>query len=137
MKPEVELSVGISVTNACYQCQLLQDLCVECDDTRQAHDAEIAHQIVDERNLIYPKVWFQVTEPTAHDWVASVTRLPKPARMLDGSLKIDRNEFKEPTTALIDRIFNLDDSLTLERFETICNDCHMVTNKHAVCPNCN
>lgn len=133
-----EVSIGISVTNACYQCQLLQDLCVECDDSRQAKDAEIAHEIVDERNLIYPRLWtFNSPTTSGHDWVSSVTRLAKPARLLDGTLKVERNEFLEPTTALIDRIFNLDDSLTLERYEIICDSCHMVTNKNAVCPNCN
>ena len=136
-KPDVEVSVGISITNACYQCQLLQDLCVECEDNRTAKDADIAHQIVDEGNLIYPKVWFNLTEPSGHDWVSAVTRLPKPARMLDGSLKWDRQEFTEPTTSLVDRLFNLEDSITLANYESVCQDCHLVINSNAICPNCN
>lgn len=127
MKPQVETATGISITNACYQCQLLQDLCLDCEESRQAKDADIAHQIVDERNLIYPRMWVAVTEPSAHDWVASVTRL-------NGKI---RNEFAEPTTSLIDRIFNLEDSITLEKYEIICDSCHMVTNKNTICPNCN
>jgi hypothetical protein len=84
--------------------------------------------MVDENNMGYPtQAWFIVTEPSGHDWTSSVIEL-------NGKL---RNEFKEPTTALIDRIFDLENSITLERYEIICDSCHMVTNKNAVCPNCN
>lgn len=128
MKPEVELSVGISVTSSCYTCQLLQDLCVDCEDSRQAKDADIAHSIVDEGNLQYPIVWYSVTEPSAHEWISPLVR------QQDGSI---RHEFKEPTTALIDRLFDLEESITLAKYESICQDCHMVVNRNAICPNCN
>ena len=127
MKKETEASIGISITNACYQCQLLQDLCIECEENRTAKDADIAHQIVDEGNLIYPKVWFNMTEPSGHDWVGAVTRTK------DG----ERNEFTEPITMLVDRLFNLEESITLAKYETICASCHYVTNRNAICPNCN
>lgn len=69
-KPEVEASVGISITNACYECQLLDSVCPECEDNRTAKDAEIAHELVDDRNIIYPNQWHN-RDLTQQDWVSS------------------------------------------------------------------
>lgn len=161
MKPEVETSIGISVTNTCYQCQLLQDLCVECDETREARDTQIAHEIVDERNLIYPFIWRNSpNENSGHDGNSSATIIGKAkpiASLIETrhtndtepgfDLKVQwiqpdsdyefRNEFLEPTTSLVDRLFNLEESITLAKYESVCQDCHLVINSNAICPNCN
>jgi len=68
MQPEV--SIGISITNACYECQLLDSVCPECEDSRTAKDAEIAHELVDSRNIIYPRQWHN-RELSDTDWVES------------------------------------------------------------------
>lgn len=65
-----ETSIGISITNACYECQLLDSVCPECEDSRTAKDAEIAHELVDSRNIIYPRQWHN-RELSDTDWVES------------------------------------------------------------------
>ena len=160
-KPEVEVSVGISVTNACYQCQLLQDLCIECEDSRTAKDAEIAYAIVEERNLIYPRMWINETQAEPDWWPSQVitgkarrkailteTEVRDPNTYephLETKLEWEepteewqvRNEYAPAITMLVDRLFNLEESITLAKYETICGSCHYVTNRNAICPNCN
>lgn len=65
-----ETSIGISITNACYECQLLDSVCPECEDSRTAKDAEIAHELVDSRNIIYSRQWHN-RELSDTDWVES------------------------------------------------------------------
>jgi len=130
MKSEVEVSIGISITNACYQCQLLNSVCSECDDARTAKDAEIAHEIVDDRNIIYFNQWSN-KELAASDWASSesiigkshpiakiievpVTRYkesepyqstePKVIWEEPDSDYIFRNEYAPPITNLADRL---------------------------------
>ncbi len=111
---------GISITNMCYQCQALTELCPDCQELRDSRDITIAHQIVDEGNLQYKFVWSVIRdEPSGHDWT-------------------DRDgEFIEPVAQLADRIYDLDTSLTITPAETICQACHLVYNKATHCPNCN
>lgn len=113
-------SMGISITNACYKCQALLELCPDCQDLRDSRDAEVAHQIVDEGNLQYQYVWSIIRdEPSGHDWT-------------------DREgEFKEPIAMLVDRLYDLESSVTITPAEVICQTCHLVFNKWSICPNCN
>lgn len=64
-----ETSIGISITNACYECQLLDSVCPECEDSRTAKDAEIAHELVDSRNIIYSRQWHN-RDLTQQDWIS-------------------------------------------------------------------
>jgi hypothetical protein len=50
-------SNGISITNMCYQCQALTELCPDCLELKDSRDIDIAHQIVDDGNLQYKFVW--------------------------------------------------------------------------------
>ena len=124
---DIESAVGISITVQCYNCIALSEVCPDCEDSRQAHDAEIAHNIVDEGNLQYRHAWtYTQPEPSAHDWVSAITR------RADGS---ERDEFTEPTTMLVDRLFELNVDIPINSM--VCQDCHYTYNKFATCPNCN
>jgi hypothetical protein len=144
-------SNGITIQTMCYGCQALNELCPDCQELRDARDAEIAHQLVDEGNLQYKYVWSQTnTEVSGHDWVSSVQRISDTKKRIrvvgewdneqvvveeiDGQ---DRDEFLDPISVLTDRFYDLETSVTMTSNEVICSDCHLVHNKHAVCPNCN
>jgi hypothetical protein len=131
-------SNGISIQNMCYGCQALSELCPDCQEQRDARDSEIAHQIVDEGNLQYKFVWSQTqSDITGHDWIGSVTRLSRPAILGDGTVVEERYEFLDPISLLTDRIYDLESSVTITPAEVLCQDCHLVYNKYAKCPNCN
>lgn len=120
-------SLGISVTNACYACYMLDDACMECEDTRQARDTNIAHAIVDEGNLQYRKqLSYNLPEDSGHEWVGAVTRTYRDK---------ERNEFLEPITVITDRIFDM--GFDMPANSIVCQDCHYTYNKHTTCPNCN
>jgi hypothetical protein len=127
--------IGISVTNACYHCYMLNEVCIDCEDKRQANDAIFAHELVDDGNDIYryAPMYTSMTkieaETSGHEWVSSTTL----GTWYDP--KAEREEFVEPITNLSDRFFEL--VVDLGPHETVCQDCHMVCNKHAVCPSCN
>jgi len=113
-------SNGISITNMCYQCQALTELCPDCLELKDSRDIDIAHQIVDDGNLQYKFVWSIIRDlPSGHDWTER-----------DG-------EFTESVAQLADRIYDLDTSLTITPAETICETCHLVYNKATHCPHCN
>lgn len=125
---------GVTITNTCYQCQALDELCPDCQEDRDSRDIENAHRLVEdsedfviinkravatagslgERNpdsLINPY-------PSGHDWT-------------------ERDEYLEPVTMLIDRIFDLETSITVTSNERVCDTCHYIYNKWLPCPNCN
>lgn len=127
--------------NACSECVGLTELCPACQDLKDTHDTEMAHQIVDEsddyttmghgtKKYPYRKIanGGSVTErnplsiirdqPSGHDWTER------------------EGELLEPITLIADRIFDLETSMTLEPYETKCEVCHYTCNKHAKCPNC-
>ncbi len=107
---------NLSISNNCHACMLLDSVCQECEDSKTARDADIAHEIVDEGNLQYKRHWFYVTEPSGHDWT-------------------DRDdEFKPPIVHLedggvLDNLWELDDARQRAR-EVECKWCHIMTPKH-------
>jgi hypothetical protein len=131
-------SNGITITNMCYQCQALTELCPDCQELKDSRDIDIAHQIVDEGNLQYKHVWSQTeTDVTGHDWVGSITKLVRPAIQLDGSIVEDRYEFLDAISVITDRIYDLETSVTVTANETLCGSCHLVYNKYQQdCPVC-
>ena len=131
-------SLGIQITNMCYQCQALTELCPDCQEAKDARDIDIAHQIVDEGNLQYKYVWSQTkSDITDHDWVGAITKLKKPAILQDGRVVEERYEFLDPISLIADRIFDVETSITVTANETVCNNCHYLHNKAIACPNCN
>lgn len=131
-------SIGISITNMCYQCQALTELCPDCLEQKDARDIDIAHQIVDEGNLQYKYVWSQTeSDITGHDWVGAITKLSRPAILQDGTVVEERYEFLDAISLIADRLFDIETSITVTANETVCDTCHYLHNKAIACPNCN
>ena len=151
---EVLVQNQLTLMNQCYYCVQMNELCPDCLDSKEARDTVIANQMVDESSdyliMGYGPNEYQVAnggtitesspmsdihdQPSGHDWVSSevVTRVnPKTGD------KTMRMEFFEQSSWLIDRLFDLDESMTITEHECICSVCHYTINKHAVCPNCN
>ena len=121
---------GISVTNGCYQCYMLDDACMDCEDTRQARDSDIAHAIVDEGNLQYPRpLSYNLPAISGHEWVGTTTV----GTWYDP--EAIREEYVEAVSLITDRLFDL--NMDMPPNSMVCQTCHYTCNKHAACPNCN
>ena len=109
------ISNGISITTQCYDCLQADDLCLECTENREARDAQVAHELVDEGNLQYKHQWMTTTEPSNHDWTER------------------EGEYKLPVVFLQDggvyeELWELDDT-TQQAREVECQWCHLMTPK--------
>jgi hypothetical protein len=138
MNNEIIVQNQLTLMNECFYCLQLNELCADCLEAKEARDAVIANQLVDEDMYRYNPMYTSMTkiedEPSGHEWTGSevVTHInPKTGD------KTIRTEFFEQSSWLIDRLFNLDESMEVTRHECICSICHYTINKHAVCPNCN
>lgn len=161
---EIIIQNQLTLMNDCFHCLQLNELCPDCLDAQEARDAVIANQLVDESGdyiiLGYgvrkrtianggtstePNPMFDIQdEPSAHDWISNetVVRVEEPTlsnwdRTQGEPIYTMRTELFEQSSWLIDRIFNLDESIELTNHECICSVCNYTINKHAVCPNCN
>lgn len=145
---EIIVQNQLTLMNDCYHCMQLNELCPDCLDAQEARDAVIANQLVNEDIYRYEPMYTSMMklhdEPSAHDWVSSetVVRVEQPTlsnwdRTQGEPIYTMRTEFFEQSSWLIDRIFDLEDSLEVSKHECICSVCHYTINKHAVCPNCN
>lgn len=90
---ELDIAVGISITNQCYQCQLLETQCPDCDESRIAKDATIAHELVDDRNIIYPNQWHN-QDLTDSAWASSETIVGRARR----KAVLTEREVRDPVT---------------------------------------
>ena len=141
---EIIIQNQLTLMNDCFHCMQLNELCPDCLEAKDARDAVIAHKLVDEYETMYLNMAPLQDEPSAHDWISSetVVRVEKPTlsnwhRTQGEPIYTMRTEFFEQSSWLIDRIFDLEDSLEVSKHECICSVCHYTINKHAVCPNCN
>ena len=140
---EIIIQNQLTLMNDCFHCMQLNELCPDCLDAQEARDAVIANQLVD--GEIYDHAMTRIQdEPSAHDWVSNdtVVSVEKPTlanwdRTQGEPIYTMRTEFFEQSSWLIDRIFDLEESLEVSKHECICSVCHYTINKHAVCPNCN
>jgi hypothetical protein len=133
MNNEIIVQNQLTLMNECFHCQQLNELCADCLDAKEARDAVIAHQLVDDE--IYDHALAKIQdEPSAHEWISSEVVTKQDVK---SGTKTIRTEFFEQSSWLIDRIFDLDESMELTKHECICSVCHYTINKHAVCPNCN
>jgi hypothetical protein len=138
MNNEIIVQNQLTLMNECFHCQQLNELCADCLEAKEARDAVLANQLVDEDIYRYKPMYSSMSkiqdEPSAHEWISSevITRI----NTKTGD-KTTRAEFFEQSSWLIDRLFDLEDSIELQVFECICSTCHYTINKHAVCPNCN
>lgn len=134
---EIIVQNQLNIMNECFHCLQLNELCPDCLEQKEARDAVIANQLVDEDIYRYRPMYQSMTkiqdEPSAHDWISNevITRI----NTKTGDKTI-RMEFFEQSSWLIDRLFDLDESMTLTEHECVCSVCHYTINKHAVCPNC-
>lgn len=129
------MSDELTVSNPCYQCMIQMELCVDCQDLRDSRATNIAHDLVDEGSIQYRHQMLLTSEPSAHDWVGATTRVEPYFVYATQTWEDTREEFLEPITNLSDRFFEL--IVEVGPHENVCPDCHMVCNKHAVCPSCN
>lgn len=132
-------SNGISIQTMCYQCQALSELCPDCQEQRDANDAVIAHQIVDESED-YIVVGYGVRKRTVANGgaVSEFNPMSVIRDLPSGHDWTDREgEFLEPIAMLVDRLFDLESSLIITPAEVVCETCHLVFNKWSICPNCN
>lgn len=129
------MSDELTVSNPCYQCMIQMELCVDCQDLRDSRATNIAHDLVDEGSMQYRNQMLGVAETSGHDWVGATTRVEPYFVYATQTWEDTREEFLEPVTNLSDRFFEL--VVDLGPHETVCTECHMVCNKHAVCPSCN
>ena len=134
---EVLVQNQLNLMNQCYYCVQMNELCPDCIEAKEARDAAIAWDIVDEGNERYDHVPSKKDElPSGHDWVSNETLVGTRINPITGE-RVIRTELFEASSWLVDRLFDLEDSITLSTHECICSVCHYTINKHAVCPNCN
>ena len=138
-------SLGISTDTNCYECRIIQQdselgftgmTCSSCTELKEGRDAVIVHALVEEGGMQYTHQLSLITDdPSGHDWVGATTRLEKPVRNAAGELIEFREEYLEPITNLVDRMFTLD--LWIPPMYDICSDCHLQIHRQVACPNCN
>ena len=122
----VVVDTGIAITNPCWVCASLDDICPTCQDEYDNKQIVRAYELVDDGNLSQPRPMAWLKEmPSGHDFIGSITRRP------DGTL---RYEFCEPTVSMEDRIHNPE--LEVSSKETICQACMYVCWAELPCPNC-
>lgn len=130
---------GISIQAMCYQCQALTELCPDCQETKDARDISLAHQIVDESED-YITLGYGVRKRTVANG-GTVTEFNPMSIIRDLPSGHDwterKDEFLPPISQLADRLYDLETSITVTPAETICQSCHLTHNRHSVCPNCN
>lgn len=135
---EYTQSQGISVTNTCYDCALVSEYspeyrCIACTEEQEGRDDNIAHEIVDEGNMQYPRQWLRITEPSGHDWTAPVTRVKPYFVYVTQTWEDTRHEFSQPIVQLQDggvyeELWELEDYTQRQR-ETQCKWCNILTPK--------
>ena len=136
---EMSDSLGISVQAMCYQCQALTELCPDCQEQRDTRDAILAHQIVDESED-YIIVGYGVRKRTVANGgaVSEYNPMSVIRDLPSGHDWTEReDEFLEPISLIIDRLFDIETSVTVTANETVCQNCHYLHNKAIACPNCN
>ena len=136
MNNEIIVQNQLTLMNECFHCQQLNELCSDCLEAKEARDAVIAYQMAEYGAVTesLPELSMIQDEPSGHEWIGSevVTR-----QDVKTGIKTIRTEFFEQSSWLIDRLFDLDESMEVTKHECICSVCHYTINKHAVCPNCN
>ena len=132
-------SNGITIQTMCYQCQALTELCPDCQETKDARDADLAHKIVDEsEDYIYIGYGARKRAVANGGSISEYNPLSVIRDLPSGHDWTDREgEFLEPIAMLVDRLYDVETSLTVTANETICESCHYTHNKAIACPNCN
>jgi hypothetical protein len=124
---EYPQSQGISTTTQCYNCLQLDDICDTCMEEKEANDALIAHQLIDESSDIYrytpmyTSLMKITTEPSNHDWTDRDGEFMEPIVKLQDGL--------DPDLAIgLSSVEMLEDYAQSKR-EQKCLWCHLLTPK--------
>jgi hypothetical protein len=60
---------NLTISNNCYACMLLDSICQECEDSKDAKLTNRAWEVVDEGNLQYRlTLSYNQAMPSGHDW---------------------------------------------------------------------
>jgi hypothetical protein len=107
---------NLSIATSCQTCLALDTKCEECLEVSEARVCDLAHELVDEGSIQYPRQWLiNRPQPSGHDWT-------------------DRDgEFLPPIVLItdggeVDNLWELDDETQRAR-ETECQWCHILTPK--------
>lgn len=107
---------GISVTTQCYDCMMLDTVCLNCEEAKEAQDSAVAHQLVDEGNMQYKRNWLRPMEDiSGHDWTDR-----------DGEYKLPIVQLQDG--GVYEELWELDDMRQRSR-EVECPWCHLLTPK--------
>ena len=108
--------MGISETTQCYDCMMLDTVCLNCEENKEARDSAVAHQLVDEGNMQYKRQWLRPVEDiSGHEWTERDGEYKLPIVMLQ-----DGGEYEE--------LWELNDMRQRSR-EIECPWCHILTPK--------
>ena len=115
---------NLSIATSCVTCLALDTTCDECLEVSEARVATLAHEIVDEGNLQYPRQWMiERTQPSSHDWTDREGEYLPPVHLIS-----DGGE--------IYNLWELEDETQAKR-ETECQCCHIMTPKlYNQCQSC-
>ena len=134
-----DTSNGISIQTMCYGCQALTELCPDCQEQKDTRDTILAHQIVDESED-YIIVGYGVRQRTVANGgaVSEYNPMSVIRDLPSGHDWTEReDEFLEPISLIIDRLFDIETSVTVTASEVLCQSCHLIYNKYqADCPVC-
>jgi hypothetical protein len=129
---------GITIQTMCYGCQALTELCPDCQEQKDARDSFNAHQIVDESDD-YVVIGYGVRKRTVANGgaVSEFNPMSVLRDLPSGHDWTERDgELLEPTAMLVDRLYDLETSVTVTANEVVCGSCHLTHNKSIDCPIC-
>ena len=107
---------NLSISTSCQTCLALDTKCEECLEISEARLSDKAHEIVDEGNLQYPRLWMiNRPQPSGHDWTEREGEYKLPTVFLQ-----DGGEYEE--------LWELDDERQRAR-EVQCPWCNLLTPK--------
>ena len=126
---------NLSIATSCVTCLALDTKCDECLEVSEARVSDLAHELVDEGSMQYPRLWLiNRPQPSGHDWTESET-VSYIQRDKNGEITsiTYRHEFTDPIVQItdggeLDNLWELDDETQLAR-ETVCQWCHILTPK--------
>ena len=115
---------NLSVATSCPTCLALDSQCEECFEVGEARTSAIAHEIVDEGNMRYPRLWFiDRPQPSGHDWTDRDEEFLPPIHLITDSGEVDN-------------LWELQDE-TQDTRERVCRWCHILTPKiFKTCQSC-
>lgn len=113
---------NLTISNSCYSCMLLDAICQECEDSKDAKLTDRAWEIVDEGNLQYRlTLSYNQAMPSGHDWTERDGEFKPPiVQLVDG--------MNEELAMHLGSLWELDDSRQRQR-EVECQWCHILTPK--------